>query len=175
MYSKISKSDLTNFLRSRPGAPVCDFESLYESREFHPENDLFHDIIRGSDDVNTDIEFLNARLDQGHFQRVVLKLFAETGVDALLYPTVQVVPPTFQDLADGVYTCLTFPTNTVIASQAGLPALSLPAGFTNDGLPIGIEIVGRPFSEARLLRLAAELEHVLDARRAPVLETSDAQ
>lgn len=172
VYAKISKSDLTDFLSSRPDSPVTDFTALYESGSFHPENDLFHDILGGPDDVSTDIEFLNARIDQGHFQRVVLGLFAETGVDLLVYPTVQVVPPTFQDLDEGLYTCLTFPTNTVIASQAGLPALSVPVGFTEDGLPVGMEVVGRPFSEGRLLRFAAELESLLDARRAPAIESN---
>jgi amidase len=173
VYSKISKSDLTAFIRARPSAaPVTDFTSLYESNEWHPENDLFHDIIGGPDDVNSDVEFLNARINQDHFRRVVLRLFAEIGVDVLVYPTVQVIPPTFKDLSDGLYTCLTFPTNTVIASQAGLPALSVPAGFTEQGLPVGLEIVGRPFSEERLLQFAADVEPVLDARRAPVMRAT---
>jgi amidase len=41
---------------------------------------------------------------------------------------------------------------------AGNPAVSLPLGWTDDGLPIGIQIVGRPYDEATLIRLSAQLE-----------------
>ena len=42
--------------------------------------------------------------------------------------------------------------------MTGLPGLTVPAGFDDDGLPIGIEIVGPRWSEMRLLRIARELE-----------------
>ena len=42
------------------------------------------------------------------------------------------------------------------------PALSLPCGFTSDGLPVGLQIVARPRGEAKLLSAAAQLEAVLD-------------
>jgi amidase len=48
-------------------------------------------------------------------------------------------------------------------SVAALPALSLPAGFTPGGLPIGLQLVGAPRGEARLLARAAELEAELRA------------
>lgn len=44
----------------------------------------------------------------------------------------------------------------------GSPALSLPCGFTREGLPVGLQIVARPRGEARLLAAAAELESLLD-------------
>jgi amidase len=51
-----------------------------------------------------------------------------------------------------------------------LPALSLPAGFTPEGLPVGLQLVGRHRGEARLLSLAAALEARLDAgEREPLL------
>ena len=43
---------------------------------------------------------------------------------------------------------------TVSANLAGLPALSLPCGFTTDGLPIGLQLTGRQFDEATVLRIA---------------------
>jgi len=167
VYGKVSKPDLTRFLASRPDAPVHDFMSLYRSGVFHPENDLFHHMADGPDDVTDDIDYWRMRVNQDHFRRHVLTLFATTGVDVLVYPTVQVPPPTLTELADGRWTALTFPTNTVIASQAGLPALSVPVGFTHSGLPVGMEVVARPFAETTLLQLAAGLEAVRPARRAP--------
>jgi aspartyl-tRNA(Asn)/glutamyl-tRNA(Gln) amidotransferase subunit A len=47
---------------------------------------------------------------------------------------------------------------TVGASLAGLPALSLPCGATREGLPIGLQLVGRPFDETTLLRVADAYE-----------------
>ena len=49
------------------------------------------------------------------------------------------------------YQCLAFPTSTVIGSQAGLPALTIPVGFTSDGLPVGLELSGTPLAEAKML------------------------
>jgi len=40
----------------------------------------------------------------------------------------------------------------------GLPALSLPCGFSEGGLPLGLQILGRPFEEKMILRFAAALE-----------------
>lgn len=47
---------------------------------------------------------------------------------------------------------------TVPASLAGLPAISVPAGTTSDGLPVGVQLIGQQRSDATLLRLAHELE-----------------
>ena len=47
---------------------------------------------------------------------------------------------------------------TVPASMAGLPAVSVPCGFTAGGLPIGLQLVGRPFDEGTLLQVAHAYE-----------------
>ena len=53
---------------------------------------------------------------------------------------------------------------------AGLPALSVPCGFDGTGLPVGLQVVGRPFSEASLLRVGRALERAMGpgARRPAV-------
>jgi aspartyl-tRNA(Asn)/glutamyl-tRNA(Gln) amidotransferase subunit A len=52
----------------------------------------------------------------------------------------------------------------------GLPSLAIPAGFDAQGMPIGAQLVGRPFGEAALLRVGAALEDATRfyARRPPV-------
>jgi amidase len=86
-----------------------------------------------------------------------------------VYPTVRVIPPTRMELDARKYSVLTFPTNTVIGSQAGLPSLTVPVGFTEDGLPIGMELLGTPLSEARMLQFAYSCERAFQARRTPGL------
>jgi aspartyl-tRNA(Asn)/glutamyl-tRNA(Gln) amidotransferase subunit A len=59
---------------------------------------------------------------------------------------------------------------TGIASLTGLPSLNVPCGFDADGLPVGMQIIGRPFDEATLLRAGHGFQQVTDFhRRAPPL------
>ena len=47
---------------------------------------------------------------------------------------------------------------TCIASLTGLPALNIPCGLDHEGLPIGMQLLGRPFDEATLYRIGAAFE-----------------
>jgi aspartyl-tRNA(Asn)/glutamyl-tRNA(Gln) amidotransferase subunit A len=59
---------------------------------------------------------------------------------------------------------------TLSANMAGIPGMSVPCGFTADGRPIGLQLLGRPFDEGTLLRLAYNFEQVTDFhRRKPAL------
>ncbi len=57
---------------------------------------------------------------------------------------------------------------TYAITLTGCPALSLPCGFTKAGLPVGLQLVGKPRGEAALLRHAAALEQELGLSRAPI-------
>ena len=58
---------------------------------------------------------------------------------------------------------------TISANLAGIPGMSVPGGFSNDGLPIGIQIQARHFDEGALLRVAYTLEKMLGVTRMPFL------
>jgi aspartyl-tRNA(Asn)/glutamyl-tRNA(Gln) amidotransferase subunit A len=59
---------------------------------------------------------------------------------------------------------------TVSANLAGLPAISMPCGFTASGLPIGLQLTGRMFDEATLLRVSDAYERDTEwSRREPPL------
>ena len=51
---------------------------------------------------------------------------------------------------------------TVSANLVGLPGISVPCGFSSDGLPIGFQLMGRMFDEATLLRVADAYERATD-------------
>ena len=57
---------------------------------------------------------------------------------------------------------------TALASIAGLPALALPAGWSSDGLPVGVQLVGPPGSEASLIALGRQLDAGLGAYHPPI-------
>ena len=48
---------------------------------------------------------------------------------------------------------------TVTVNMAGLPAISVPGGLTSNGLPLALQLIGRPFDEAVLFRAAEVIEH----------------
>ncbi len=56
---------------------------------------------------------------------------------------------------------------TCLANIAGLPALAIPAGYSDDGLPVGIQLVGPPGSELRLIALGRDVDSRLQAYRRP--------
>lgn len=65
---------------------------------------------------------------------------------------------------------------TIPVNLAGLPGMSVPCGFDKEGLPIGVQLIGRPWDEETLFRLAAAYEAATDWHRArPTLETAAAQ
>lgn len=110
----------------------------------------------------------------------ILKAFCDAvfaQVDALVTPTIPTVLPTLAetDIDHGPpgteHRFMAVSANTRPFNYLGLPAVSLPCGFDPNGCPIGLQIAGRPFAEARVLRLADAYQRDTDwhARRPPVL------
>jgi aspartyl-tRNA(Asn)/glutamyl-tRNA(Gln) amidotransferase subunit A len=98
-------------------------------------------------------------------RRFVAEVF--TGCDVLLTPTLSLAVPTLAatDVGGGpeMWRTIAGLVRCVAPfSYLGVPALSVPAGFTADGLPAGLQLVGRPFAEARLLAVAAAYQSVTD-------------
>jgi aspartyl-tRNA(Asn)/glutamyl-tRNA(Gln) amidotransferase subunit A len=63
---------------------------------------------------------------------------------------------------------------TVPASLAGLPAISVPAGLSADGLPLGLQLIGRTFDEETLIRAAGVFEQAANFTAKPGFIASDA-
>ncbi len=77
-------------------------------------------------------------------------------IDILLSPTTTTTVPTVKDA--GTNPQALSPENTVFANYYGLPAISVPCGFDKNGLPLGLQIVGKPWDDATVLRLAYQYQ-----------------
>ena len=167
LYILQSKSDINDFLATRD-APVDTVEELYENGQYHELLDLFIGFAEeGPEDLTDHLEYWRRLNAQQTFQQEILNVFAEHNLDAIVYPDVQVVPPKESELREEKYATMTFPTNTIIASQSLCSAMSVPAGFTDEGLPVGIEILGKPFDEPTLIELGYSFEQSTDHRQPP--------
>lgn len=85
------------------------------------------------------------------------------GADIVLTPTVSVHTPKVYDLkldtpAASFNAAAALGYYTAPFNVSGQPAASVPAGFTDDGMPIGVQIVGKPLDEATVLAVARQLE-----------------
>lgn len=85
---------------------------------------------------------------------------AFTDFDVLVLPTMKSFPPTIEAAlrAESNGDTLFSIENTAVCNGLGLPAISVPCGFSSEGLPIGLMICGPRFSEGRLLALAQQIE-----------------
>ncbi len=81
--------------------------------------------------------------------------------DALITPTSPTVPFKIGEKTDDPLQMYLSDVCTLPINIAGLPAISIPAGFA-DGLPIGIQIIGKPFSEETLLKIAYAFQQATD-------------
>jgi aspartyl-tRNA(Asn)/glutamyl-tRNA(Gln) amidotransferase subunit A len=103
-------------------------------------------------------------------------LAATAGVDMVLAPVAPVAAPTIAESdvgntpdAEAVIQRLTRFTRPV--NYLGLPSLAIPAGFNGAGLPVGMQLIGRPFDEATLLRAGAAFQRATDFHaRCPQME-----
>jgi aspartyl-tRNA(Asn)/glutamyl-tRNA(Gln) amidotransferase subunit A len=106
-------------------------------------------------------------------RRFVAAVFSKC--DVLHLPTLGIPVPTLAETDVGGSAAMWEKIAVLVRCTApfnylGLPALSVPCGFTDNGLPTSFQLVGRPFAEATLLRVASGYERVTDwVRRAPAM------
>ena len=92
-------------------------------------------------------------------QAQVLAILEENKLDAILYPhQKRLVVPVGESQVER---------NGFLASITGFPAITVPAGFSSAGVPVGIELLGRPYAEPTLFKLAYAYEQGTRNRRLP--------
>lgn len=108
--------------------------------------------------------YLKARRLRSLLRLELLELFKK--YDLLIGPTMPILPFKFGEKIDDPIKMYLVDINTVIANLAGIPAISLPVGFSN-GLPIGLQIMAAPFEEQKLIDASYELEKVINIQTRP--------
>ena len=141
----------------------------YHERDLRERPDLYGDLLRErllSGALYTGAEYVQAMRLRERLRNEMLDVLGT--VDLLATPTSPKPAPTFAAMWD---TSLGFPrSNTPPFNLGGLPALALPCGFAGVGLPLSLQLAGRPFDEATVLRAGHAYQQATDwhCRRPPV-------
>lgn len=146
-------------------AAYASLEAIVDSGEVHP---WVRERIEGmgmldvdSDSLDESVDYLRRLARRTTLEVKTLARMADDDLDALLYPPSSVPPveiPNRQPFSE---------LRCELAAHTGLPAIVVPAGFTPDGLPVGVELLGRPFAEPRLVKLAYAYEQATQHRTPP--------
>lgn len=153
------KFDFDRYLAATPGAAVRSLAELVERGLYH--QGLGAGALQASLDVETlDSDDYRARLAKRTAVRLAVEaLLDEHELTALIYPTIR---ETARPVGQGQPG-----SNCALSAVSGLPAITVPAGYATDGMPVGLEMIGREFSEADLLGLAYAFEQLTAHRQPP--------
>ena len=153
------KWDLIDYLAAVPDAPVSSLEEMLELGLIHEA--LTPGMRRRNAPESRDTDaYATALAKREPLRNAVVSVIEENQVDALIYPTMREPPSIIGQPQRG--------SNCSLSANTGLPALSIPAGWTGGGLPIGLELLGRSLDDARLVALGYAYEQATNHRRAPV-------
>jgi Asp-tRNA(Asn)/Glu-tRNA(Gln) amidotransferase A subunit family amidase len=90
---------------------------------------------------------------------------ATTRIEAIVSPTTPLIAKPMR-LFDAAKDVATYSTHCYLANLLGAPAITIPCGFSPDGLPIGLQFMGRAMDERRLLIIA----RLFELSRSPVID-----
>jgi hypothetical protein len=151
------KFDLIEYLARAPAAPVPSLTAILaaglEAEALEPRFRL------ADSSGTTGPAYRRALARQAELRARMTAILDSLHLDALVYPTMRRKPVPIGETQLGG-TCN-------LASQTGLPALTVPAGFTADELPVGIEMLGRAFADVHLVALGYAFEQLGPRRRPP--------
>ena len=152
------KFDLAAYLAKHPGAPVKTLGEIIDRGLHHAQLDQTFRLRNAPEKRETE-HYRQTLVKRRALRALVLATMEEHRIDALAYPTLRRKPALIGEAQAG--------TTCQLSAHSGLPAISMPAGFSADGLPIGLELLGGAFTEAKLLAYAYAWEQATKPRRPP--------
>ncbi|MEO3999477.1 indoleacetamide hydrolase [Mesorhizobium sp. CAU 1732] len=187
------RADIENLeaLNAVVGFPIALYEFMQDIPAFLKAHDIaltMDDLLRGigsadvkgivasqmgSDAMPAEAYAKALNEDRPRLQAAYADYFRTHAVDAVLFPTAPLAASPIGDdetvelNGRRVPTFPTFIRNTDPASNAGIPGISLPAGLTRGGLPVGMELDGPAGSDRRLLAIARAVEEAAGFTSAP--------
>jgi Asp-tRNA(Asn)/Glu-tRNA(Gln) amidotransferase A subunit family amidase len=151
------KFDLESYLEAAGGAPVKNLGEILDRGLYH---DALGPIFRASNDAKKNSkEYRKALERREDVKKALTDAMKKHRLDAIVYPTLRVKPARVGDPQPG--------SSCTVSAHSGLPAFSLPAGFTPDGVPVGVELLGKEFEEGKLIAMAFAYEQAVKPRKAP--------
>jgi amidase len=146
----------------RSGGPVASVEELLASGLHAAQLQGILDIANASpDDYLASDDYKRRLAARDALAQAVTATMDGNRLDALAYPVVRRIAPVVGGNQIG--------SNAGLSAQTGFPAINVPAGFTAGGFPVGVELLGRAFSEPKLIALAYAFEQATRHRKPPGL------
>jgi Asp-tRNA(Asn)/Glu-tRNA(Gln) amidotransferase A subunit family amidase len=158
MINSDFKFDLADYLATVPDAPVTSLGEILDRGLYHVALEGTFRTRNAVPSRETEVS-RRARIKRAAIRQAVDAVMLEHRLVALVYPTLRRRPSRIGEPQAG--------TTCQLSAHSGLPALALPAGFTTDEVPIGVELLGAAFSEQDLLSLGFGIEQTLKTRRPP--------
>jgi Asp-tRNA(Asn)/Glu-tRNA(Gln) amidotransferase A subunit family amidase len=143
-------------------APVKSLEEVISSGKFHPN---IGDNIKKAQSLEMDDGYRLRLQKRSELQQRVMKMMADDRLDAIVFPhQKRLVVPIGETQVER---------NGALGSVTGFPSIVVPGGFSSStatatlGVPVGIEFLGRPWSESVLLEIVYGYEQATKHRRPP--------
>ena len=125
-----------------PNPPVHSLGEILDSGRYHAALDTQFRTRNRPEKRDTE-EYRRALVKRTAVRQLMLAAFDEYQVQAFAYPTLRRLPATIGEAQRG--------TNCQLSPSSGLPVVAAPAGFSDGGVPVGVELLGADWSEAALL------------------------
>jgi amidase len=173
------KDDLTRWIAKHPGVPYPSVEAIIESKLLHPLHQPLFELAAASKPVSDDPVTAAAARDEQRYRDAFTRAMDAARIDAVVFPSSAQLPPINGDrntqlAAEPKTGSNAGPTAATgglaivgVGSALQWPALSVPSGYLGEGLPQGLQILGRAWDEAKIIGYAYGYEQATRYRRPP--------